>query len=117
VATHPVDPPDGRSSAERPFATQHAECSRGDAGGRPSFELFEQILPPICEERFATGFDDLAEADPSGPVRIVMTHAFSYFPPLVVYGVLVAGQSPHVELIGLEVDEDSFDTIELDPED
>lgn len=97
----------------------HAAFPPGDsAEGQPSFEMFEERVLHIAEQRMATTFEDLPEAVDGTGIRFVMTHALPYFPALVIYGMLVLDDGEElIELVDLVVDDDYFDSIESDPDD
>lgn len=87
----------------------------GSAGGRPSFELFEQrILVPL--ERLASDdFEAWSGATADDPIRFFVTGAAGPFAPMVVFAALV-GDSSTVELLDLEVDTGYWDLLGSDPE-
>ena len=84
--------------------------------GRPSFELFEQLILRGAELQFALQFDDLPVALLEVPtIRHVMTHAVPSFPALIIYGILLTDGA--VELVDLDIDEEYWDLIGNDPTD
>lgn len=84
----------------------------GDSAGRPSFELFVERILLIAERRMATGFDELPETIAGTAIRFVMTHSLPFFPPLVIYGMLVIDSlDEHVELIDITIDDDYFEEL------
>lgn len=90
----------------------------GSAEGTPSFELFEERVLQIVEQRMAATFEDLPEAVEGTGIRFAMTHALPYFPALVIFGMLVLDDGEElIELVALEIDDDYFDSIESNPDD
>lgn len=88
----------------------------GSASGGASFETFEDLVLPGVEEQFRRQFDDLPVAlDEVDSIRPVMTYAGPFFPPLVIYGILVTGEE--VELIDIEIHDDYWRLIGEDPKD
>jgi len=88
----------------------------GSTTGRASFELFQQLMLRAAEMQFSLEFDDLPVAVEMVPgVRYVMTHAVPFFPPLIIYAVLMLDGT--VETLDLEVDEEYWDMIAEDPDD
>lgn len=75
----------------------------GSSDGRASFEMFRDLLLPGVDLQCSAGFDDLPVSEPGvDAVRHVMTHGFPWFPPLVVYGILLSNDE--IDLIGADVD-------------
>jgi len=91
----------------------------GSTTGRASFEQFERLILRAAELQFSRQFDHLPVAIHEIPsIRYVMTHAVPYFPPLIIYAVLMSdGATGTIETIDLEVDEDYWDLIADDPDD
>lgn len=90
----------------------------GSAEGHPSFELFEERVLHVVEQRMSTTFEDLPEAVEGTGIRFVMTHALPYFPALVIFGMLLVDDGEElIELVDVVIDDDYFDTIESDPDD
>lgn len=90
----------------------------GGADGTASFELFDERILQIAELRMSTDFEGLPEAVPGTAIRFVMTHSLPFFPPLVLYGMLVTeGTDEIIELIDVTVDDDYFEGLNNDPDD
>ena len=88
----------------------------GTETGRASFELFEELVLRAVELQLSRQFDDLPAALPEvEAIRHVMTHAVPFFPPLVIYAILLSDGT--VETLDLDIDEEYWDLIEGDPDD
>ena len=88
----------------------------GTETGRASFELFEELVLRAVELQLSRQFDDLPPALPGlEAIRHVMTHAVPFFPPLVVYAILLSDGT--VETVDLDIDDEYWDLIDDDPDD
>jgi hypothetical protein len=88
----------------------------GTETGRASFELFEERVLRAVELQLSRQFDELPAALPEvEAIRHVMTHAVPFFPPLVIYAILLSDGT--VETMDLDIDDEYWDLIEGDPDD